>query len=124
MINFFRSEAQAGRSAVAALSGGARPWDSDTYFQPVLPDDELLFHDWEEEEEGAEGPAGARYRTKGRCHCKAARLGSTVINPLLLHSSIPSFMKFAIGVATLALPFISPSCLKLVATSSHFPARS
>ncbi len=58
VINFFRREAKAGRNATAAVVGGSRSWNDDKYFQPVLPDDELLFHDWEEEEGilGEDGP--------------------------------------------------------------------
>lgn len=58
LVNFFRSEAAAGRDPLPALAGGSRPWDADAYFQPVLPDDGLLFHDWEAAEEEAEGGGG------------------------------------------------------------------
>lgn len=77
LINFFRSEAQAGRSPLAALEGGARPWDADTYLQPVLADDEMLFHDWEEEEDGEAsallGGHQAASRWGAACACTACK---------------------------------------------------
>lgn len=42
---------------LAAAAGGACPWQSDEYMRPVLVEDELLLHDWEEENEGAAGAA-------------------------------------------------------------------
>ncbi|GAB4820494.1 hypothetical protein N2152v2_007540 [Parachlorella kessleri] len=55
LINYFRSEVQAGRNPSAAVLAGGRAWDAEQYFQSVLPDDELLFHDWEEELDGMAG---------------------------------------------------------------------
>eukprot|EP00887_Chlorella_sp_A99_P001499 scaffold8.g1499.t1 len=66
-INYIRGEVATGRdprpalqaaAASAGSSGVAPPWHGDGFLQPVLPDDELLFHDWEEEALEA-GPSGA-----------------------------------------------------------------
>lgn len=41
-----RQEAAGGRAPAEALS--ARQWDADKYLQPVLPDDGMLQHDFED----------------------------------------------------------------------------
>lgn len=52
-INFIRAQHGKGtdvRSQLAtAAAGDSRPWKADKYMQPVLEDDALLTHDWEDE---------------------------------------------------------------------------
>lgn len=56
LINYVRREVAAGRDplpAVKAATGpgaapGPNPWDGDDYLMPVLPEDPLLFHDYEQ----------------------------------------------------------------------------
>lgn len=59
-INYIRSEVAAARdprphlaAAVGADPGasGNPPWDADTYMRPVLPEDPLLFHEYDEAEQ-------------------------------------------------------------------------
>lgn len=66
VINWIRGEVAAGhnpRSALGATSTPA-PWANDRFLTPVLPDDELLFHDWEEEDADA-GAATAAVDSSG-----------------------------------------------------------
>lgn len=52
-INFIRSEVAAGRDPRPALRHLRRaspvPWADERYLQPVLADDPLLCHDWQDE---------------------------------------------------------------------------
>ncbi|DBB07799.1 hypothetical protein WJX82_004343 [Trebouxia sp. C0006] len=51
-VNFIRSEVAAGNSPLQALlhnSAAQRPWEKDEYMRPVLPDDPLLFYDFDED---------------------------------------------------------------------------
>ncbi|KAL3139655.1 hypothetical protein ABBQ38_003972 [Trebouxia sp. C0009 RCD-2024] len=51
-INYIRTEVAAGRLSAAALNeekASERPWQSDQYMHPVLPDDPLLFYDFDDE---------------------------------------------------------------------------
>jgi len=52
-VNFIRSEVAAGKSPLQALlrdnSAAQRPWEKDEYMRPVLPDDPLLFYDFDED---------------------------------------------------------------------------
>ncbi len=64
-MNYIRAQVAAGAApaaVVAALAtaprGAAAPWRADALLAPALADDSLLFHDWEEEAEGAGGEAG------------------------------------------------------------------
>ncbi|KAK9835065.1 hypothetical protein WJX81_008355 [Elliptochloris bilobata] len=56
-INFTRTEVAAGRDPRPALASTTQgfPWAGDRYLQPVLPDDPLLCHDWQDEA----GPSGS-----------------------------------------------------------------
>ena len=55
-VNYIRSEVLAQRDprlalAASVASGGAaspKPWDGDQYMKPVLPDDPLLFHEYDD----------------------------------------------------------------------------
>ena len=51
VINYIRSEIQSGHDPLPALLGAseAAPWDGDCYLKPVLQDDAMLMHDFEEE---------------------------------------------------------------------------
>ena len=55
-INFIRANQERGTDvrstlAAAADSGGRdRPWKADQYMQPVIENDALLTHDWDEED--------------------------------------------------------------------------
>ena len=53
-INFIRAQHEKGtdvRSELAtALAGRRRPWKADQYMQPVIENDPLLTHDWDEED--------------------------------------------------------------------------
>ncbi|PRW18336.1 putative arginine N-methyltransferase 3 [Chlorella sorokiniana] len=63
LVNFMRVQAAAGLDPRPALEGtapgsAAAPWLDDRYLQPAIMDDELLFHDWEgDDEEMAEAAA-------------------------------------------------------------------
>lgn len=61
LINYVRTAAAAGEDPLPALaaaaSGAAAPWEDDRYLQPALMDDELMLHDWEEEDEAEAGSA-------------------------------------------------------------------
>jgi hypothetical protein len=60
VINFIRAQVAAGGDPLPALRrSGERPWQSDDHLTPVLPDDALLFHDWEEEAAAAAAAATA-----------------------------------------------------------------
>lgn len=52
-INFVRAEVAAGRdprpAVMAAELGPKAPWAGDRYLQPVMAEDPLLFHDWQDE---------------------------------------------------------------------------
>ncbi|KAA6424424.1 MAG: putative arginine N-methyltransferase 3-like [Trebouxia sp. A1-2] len=52
-VNFIRNEVAAGNSPLQALlhdnSAAQRPWEKDEYMHPVLPDDPLLYFDFEED---------------------------------------------------------------------------
>ena len=51
-INYIRTEVAAGRLSVEALNGqisGERPWQQDQYMHPALPDDPMLFHEFDDE---------------------------------------------------------------------------
>ena len=52
-INFIRAEVAEGRSPLQALLKGkantARPWENDQYMRPVIPEDPLLFYDFDED---------------------------------------------------------------------------
>lgn len=50
-INYIRTEVAAGRHFVEALHGptyDAHPWQKDQYMHPAIPDDPLLFYDFDE----------------------------------------------------------------------------
>jgi hypothetical protein len=53
-INFIRIEVRDGRDPLPALTAAVgqtdKPWDDDKYLQPVLEDDGLLFHDFDDED--------------------------------------------------------------------------
>lgn len=55
-INFIRSEVAAGGDPRPQLAAAAEPapWADDRFLQPVLPNDALLMHDFEEEEDAAQ----------------------------------------------------------------------
>lgn len=59
LINFLRRQGKEGAKSALALdaSAGARPWDADEYFAPVLEDDAMLSYDWEGDDE--EEPAAS-----------------------------------------------------------------
>jgi protein arginine N-methyltransferase 3 len=64
LINYIRAQAASGAPPAAvvaeleaAAAAGERPWGGDAHLTPVLPDDELLLHEWESDDEG--GPAAA-----------------------------------------------------------------
>ncbi len=52
-VNFIRSEVAAGNSPLQALlrdnSAAQRPWEKDEYMHPVLPEDPLLYYDFDED---------------------------------------------------------------------------
>ena len=51
-INYIRTEVAAGRLSLEALNdqtSSERPWQKDEYMHPVLPDDPLLFYDFDDE---------------------------------------------------------------------------
>lgn len=50
VVNYIRSEVAAGRDPRGALSDGNQPWAGDKFLQPVLPNDALLMHDFDEDE--------------------------------------------------------------------------
>ncbi|KAI3435512.1 hypothetical protein D9Q98_001578 [Chlorella vulgaris] len=53
LINYIRTAVGAGQDPVPGLAGSQQAWQTDdSYLQPVLADDELMFYDWEQEEEG------------------------------------------------------------------------
>jgi protein arginine N-methyltransferase 3 len=54
LINYIRAVVAVGQDPLPALQGGTQPWSDDAYLRPFLPDDGLLFHDWEEDEEEEE----------------------------------------------------------------------
>lgn len=50
-INYIRTEVAAGRLSVEALNGQTsdeHPWQKDQYMHPAIPDDPLLFYDFDE----------------------------------------------------------------------------
>ncbi len=51
-VNFIRSEVAAGKSPLQALLrdnfAAQPPWEKDEYMRPVLPEDPLLFYDFDE----------------------------------------------------------------------------
>ena len=53
-INYIRAQQEKGtdvRSDLAtAVAENGRPWKADQYMQPVLDNDPLLTHDWDEED--------------------------------------------------------------------------
>lgn len=51
-INYIRAEVAAGRFTVSALSDrttSGRPWQKDEYMHPTLPQDPLLFYDFDDD---------------------------------------------------------------------------
>ena len=52
-VNFIRSKVAAGKSPLQALlrdnSAAHRPWEKDEYMHPVLPEDPLLYYDFDED---------------------------------------------------------------------------
>lgn len=50
VVNYIRSEVAAGREPRGALSGEHQPWAGDKFLQPVLANDALLMHDFDEDE--------------------------------------------------------------------------
>lgn len=51
-INYIRTEVAAGRLSAETLNdkkASERPWQSDQYMHPLLPDDPLLFYDFDDE---------------------------------------------------------------------------
>ena len=51
-MNYIRTEVAAGRLSAEALNdqtSSERPWQKDEYMHPALPDDPLLFHDFDDE---------------------------------------------------------------------------
>ena len=52
-INFIRSQVAAGvdvlPSLAHAVASGQRPWQDEQFMKPVLADDEMLLHDWDED---------------------------------------------------------------------------
>ena len=71
-INFIRLEVAAGRDPRPALTsvrqGSPVPWADERYLQPVLPDDPLLCHDWQDEAQpsGSADAAGCALVGRGR----------------------------------------------------------
>lgn len=60
VINFIRKHVAEGKDPLAALEDlNSFPWDNDVHLQPVLENDEFLFHDWEEEAGGEALLAGS-----------------------------------------------------------------
>lgn len=65
MINYIRGEVKAGRDprpalkAAAAAPDAPRPWASDAFLAPVLPDDTVLFYDFDDDQEGGGEAAAA-----------------------------------------------------------------
>jgi protein arginine N-methyltransferase 3 len=60
LVNYIRAQVAAGAAPAAVVAplaaaprGAAAPWRADALLAPALADDALLFHDWEEEAEGA-----------------------------------------------------------------------
>lgn len=55
-VNYIRSEVLAQRdprpalaaAAAGGAAGSAKPWDGDQYMRPVLADDPLLFHEYDD----------------------------------------------------------------------------
>lgn len=54
-INFIRAETAAGRNPVkqldTSLRTGKHCWNSDDYMRPTMPDDALLFFDFDQDQE-------------------------------------------------------------------------
>ncbi len=79
LINYVRVAAAAGENPLSALaaaaSGGAAPWEDDRYLQPALMDDELMLHDWEEEDEAEGGAASCGTLPSSSTATAAAGLG-------------------------------------------------
>ena len=52
-INFIRAEVAQGNSPLKVLlargESADRPWEKDEYMHPVLPEDPLLFHDFDQD---------------------------------------------------------------------------
>lgn len=65
VINYIRTEVAAGRDPRPALTAAAadtdapRPWAGDSFLVPVLPDDALLFYEFDDDDEEGGGDAGA-----------------------------------------------------------------
>jgi hypothetical protein len=62
VVNHIRAEVKAGRdprpglaAAAAAPATAPRPWAGDAFLVPVLPDDAVLFYDFDDEEEAGGG---------------------------------------------------------------------
>ena len=53
-INFIRSQVAAGVDVLPSLAhvaaGGPRPWQDERFMKPVLADDEMLLHDWDDDD--------------------------------------------------------------------------
>ncbi len=88
-INFIRSEGAAGRDprptlaeAAAAPSQTGQPWDDDRYLQPVLPEDALLFHDFDDDDDtpGQEQPSTTWVQSAGMALFAHALLIATIVD--------------------------------------------